>query len=629
MKNQKGITLVALVVTIVVLIILAVISINIVFGQNGIIRQTQKSRKKQEIAEYMDKFSVAEATTGTKNKGEVTLELFIAELEIEGIIPKTNIVKSGDIYELTAVEGYIFEARLKKENDVEVTYKSKGENTGNAIIITLNETSKTIMLGDTFTLTATIAPESVEVTKLEWSSKNVNIATVDEKGEVTGEEIGETTITVKVTDQKGMTAKKSMKVTVVENPEIIDIGTVEELKKIGQNEAYPLDGRYRLVENIDLEGEAWTPIVDFEGEFNGNKKTISNLNINTTGNLGLFANLKDNAIVKKLTIDSATVKGGNNAGTLAGVIDTASNITIEDIIINVNLIGTATTTYAKSGMIGKIIGSNNINITNCRIEGELKSARTSGIIGNIENSQNIIIQKCSTNCKISSSGVSVQWGLLSGFIGSITTESDNIEINKCYSEGEIIGSGSYESIGGFIGSMHAPKEKNVIEECYSTCNITDTTGHSAGGFIGQTGVYSTTRGKNYIKNCYATGNVNMSSAINNCKGGFIGMLQSYNTTGSGTVNVGTIENCYAAGTSSANGFFGGTYAQISITPTMTFTNNYWDSTKTTTANSSTYATGKPTTGMQIATPFTGWDSEVWHFEEGKYPILKWQIENVT
>jgi hypothetical protein len=43
-KKEKGITLVALVVTIVVLLILAGISLNLVLGQNGIINRAQKAR---------------------------------------------------------------------------------------------------------------------------------------------------------------------------------------------------------------------------------------------------------------------------------------------------------------------------------------------------------------------------------------------------------------------------------------------------------------------------------------------------------------------------------------------------------------------------------------------------------
>ena len=43
LKNKKGITLIALVVTVVVLIILAGVSINAVIGDDGIIKKAQNS----------------------------------------------------------------------------------------------------------------------------------------------------------------------------------------------------------------------------------------------------------------------------------------------------------------------------------------------------------------------------------------------------------------------------------------------------------------------------------------------------------------------------------------------------------------------------------------------------------
>ena len=49
MKNNKGITLVALVVTIIVLIILAGISINLLLGDNGIITKAQDAKKQQKM----------------------------------------------------------------------------------------------------------------------------------------------------------------------------------------------------------------------------------------------------------------------------------------------------------------------------------------------------------------------------------------------------------------------------------------------------------------------------------------------------------------------------------------------------------------------------------------------------
>ena len=43
-KKEKGITLVALVVTIVVLLILAGVSLNLVIGNNGLIKKAQEAK---------------------------------------------------------------------------------------------------------------------------------------------------------------------------------------------------------------------------------------------------------------------------------------------------------------------------------------------------------------------------------------------------------------------------------------------------------------------------------------------------------------------------------------------------------------------------------------------------------
>ena len=49
-KNNKGITLIALAVTIIVILILAGISINLIFGENSIIKQAKNQKKKAEVA---------------------------------------------------------------------------------------------------------------------------------------------------------------------------------------------------------------------------------------------------------------------------------------------------------------------------------------------------------------------------------------------------------------------------------------------------------------------------------------------------------------------------------------------------------------------------------------------------
>ncbi len=68
MKNSKGITLVALVVTIIVLIILAGISINLVLGDNGIITIAKKAKENAELAKTEEETALNRLYEQTDNE---------------------------------------------------------------------------------------------------------------------------------------------------------------------------------------------------------------------------------------------------------------------------------------------------------------------------------------------------------------------------------------------------------------------------------------------------------------------------------------------------------------------------------------------------------------------------------
>ena len=80
MKN-KGITLIALVVTIVVLLILAAVSIGMLAGENGIIRQAQEAKEKTDIGDEKERVQLAAtAAAGKDGWGEITEENLANEL---------------------------------------------------------------------------------------------------------------------------------------------------------------------------------------------------------------------------------------------------------------------------------------------------------------------------------------------------------------------------------------------------------------------------------------------------------------------------------------------------------------------------------------------------------------------
>ena len=65
--------------------------------------------------------------------------------------------------------------------------------------VSLNESSKILISGETFVLTATVAPENATNKTLTWTSSNTTIATVSD-GTVTALAAGEAVITVKTED---------------------------------------------------------------------------------------------------------------------------------------------------------------------------------------------------------------------------------------------------------------------------------------------------------------------------------------------------------------------------------------------------------------------------------------------
>ena len=66
--NNKGITLIALVITIIILLILAAVAIQLALGDNGLITRAQSGKKEQIIAETVDQFKTTQISLWTDYK---------------------------------------------------------------------------------------------------------------------------------------------------------------------------------------------------------------------------------------------------------------------------------------------------------------------------------------------------------------------------------------------------------------------------------------------------------------------------------------------------------------------------------------------------------------------------------
>ena len=86
-REEKGITLIALVITIIVLLILAGVSIATLTGENGILTQAENAKTSNKKGKIQDEFAlIANEWTIEKNAGNKTLAEFLSEKKEEGKI---------------------------------------------------------------------------------------------------------------------------------------------------------------------------------------------------------------------------------------------------------------------------------------------------------------------------------------------------------------------------------------------------------------------------------------------------------------------------------------------------------------------------------------------------------------
>ena len=86
LKKERGITLIALVVTIIVLLILAGITIGLVFGPNGIINKAHEANENTKIEQVREQLELAKGPEYIEGNGKYNPDSYFERIEAEGII---------------------------------------------------------------------------------------------------------------------------------------------------------------------------------------------------------------------------------------------------------------------------------------------------------------------------------------------------------------------------------------------------------------------------------------------------------------------------------------------------------------------------------------------------------------
>jgi beta-lactam-binding protein with PASTA domain len=405
----------------------------------------------------------------------------------------------------------------------------------------------------------------------------------------------------------------------------IGIRDIEELQKIGNDPAYPLNGTYYVMgfQGIDASATAaWnngagfepigTPENPFTGKFDGDGDPIRGLHINRPGSdyVGLFG-YASGATIWNVNFDEASVTGRDYVGALVGKMVGGDSVTC-----SANN-GTVSGVNHTGGLAGYLDG---VSVTDWW--GYQQVSGTGNYTGGIAGT------KLGAVMRASCSGITVT-GV--DYVGGLAGYATGV-LYDCVGEADITASGNYAggvagyssaearlvesdcnvtASGGpgmYFGGLFGTLDGALAQRCSSKANVNNA--HHAGGLVGLA-----TNGAS-VSESYATGAVSGTEGV----GGLVGTLQAGCDIGM-SYAVGAV-----SGTTSVGGLVGaGTGGVVA---------SFWD-TQTSGQASSAGGSGKLTAEMKTQSTFTnaGWNfTQVWSPDvmmNSKYPSFIVSIDTYT
>ena len=345
-QGQRGITLIALVITIIILLILAGIVINLTIGENGIMKKAIQAGKNYDEA-------------GAREK----LELALVDLQTQKIIDSTY-------NETTYIDNYLTKKHMTVDGNIVTVGKWQFEidrsvpkivstlGTGDEIIteqkanLTLGDMSEGQIILKIEVALPNDTIQGIEIydetnNKIETINIPEGIKQIQKEQEIYLEFMEEKSYYSKIIGENSNIQTNTIK---VKNENIIS--SAKDLKKLATlvNSGETFEGKTLIqVNDIDLSTVCgntlgnWNPIgyntIVFNGIYDGKGKQITNVYINSTEDktTGLFGVLGDKGTISNLTVNGNIVN--NTSYRVIGGIVGRCEGTIENCINNVNVQG--------------------------------------------------------------------------------------------------------------------------------------------------------------------------------------------------------------------------------------------------------------------------------------------------
>lgn len=336
----------------------------------------------------------------------------------------------------------------------------------------------------------------------------------------------------------------------------------------------------------------------FDGDFNGNGKSISKLVINRGSNqyTGLFGNVGANGYLHDVNITGSRITAsGKYNGLLVGyclgkINNVKTNGYLKSTTENNGGVAGYSCAIRNSSFVGQLIGM----------------AYTGGITGELHWDT---VANCHVSAAISSSIPNTIGHAVGGVVGSAigASSSGKAFVSDCYFLGSLADNTGYAHTGGIIGSLgnNASACRNMAVGVMTT-SVTKSSIGSGGGIVGYLSGGA-------IYDCYSS--VAIQDPSENTKvGGLVGQISvsKFITP--------EVRNCITTGQVRIAGIAAPAQAVYGSKEANAVLTNTFADTQTTGIDHG--ENGKYTRELAVAQPLEGFDANIWQFQEGRYPIIK-------
>lgn len=262
--------------------------------------------------------------------------------------------------------------------------------------------------------------------------------------------------------------------------------------------------------DIDLSGYKWNGSGLFDGTFNGQGHTVSNLN--SPDGRAMFGYAV--GIIQNFTlIDPVIGKSATNC--VGAIVGDRNQSILKDKSLTISDVRVVDATIAGGTCVGGILGNTNdgsatgnetVTVKNCSFSGTVNGvSNVGGVVGYLINVNQVSIKNCTVSGTVS--------GTQKGVGGIIGCTKSNFDIENCTVKGIV--SATDDACGGLVGWIY--NEKITAEEgmtaslnnCHANVSITGS-GNRKGGLIGRVNISSSKLDLS-IKNCLAEGKITLGS----------------------------------------------------------------------------------------------------------------------